>query len=70
MKNEAPIAAASIKESQKRNKNRRRQHKELIKELIKTKNLNRVLKRVNAWTKYSRAGREFHNLAELTKKEL
>ena len=36
-KNEAPIAAASIKESQKRNKNRRRQQYRQQKELIKAK---------------------------------
>ena len=49
MKNEAPIAAASMKEFQKRNKNRRRQQiNRQQKELIKTKNLNRVLKGVNA----------------------
>ena len=37
IKNEAPIAAASIKESQKRNENRRRQQYRQQKELIKTK---------------------------------
>ena len=51
MKKEAPIAAASIKESQERNENTRRQQKELI----KTENLNRILKRVNARTKYCRS---------------
>ena len=52
MKDEAPIAAASIKESQKRNKNKRRQQMD---NNNNKKNLNRVLKRVNAWTKYSRS---------------
>ena len=48
------IAAASIKESQERHENRRRQYRQQT-YIIKTKNLNRVLKRVNAMTKYSRS---------------
>ena len=54
MKNEAPITAASIRESQERDENRRQQNRQQ-KELIKTKSLNSVPKRVNARTKYSRS---------------